>query len=909
MKIAHYEQMMDYLTGPRESFRKGGSVTTPKRGLVDEPGSYSGKKTLDIKKYKELEKQKLSRRVIAEKLGMSLSTLEKKIKELDAPLDYKGKDILKDPDLPFLMKDPELVAKMKETKRTKFRATPLGERLQWIADNGKNYETPKKFREAYEKHFKHKLGSEEDALFHFSPKDKATTRYKKSKVKMVALGSIDGLQNTGKTGAQGGDVFSFKKGFSEDEIFKASIIQNNPKVQKQFKNLFKNIADNVSEYQETGPEGIVKRLEKDGGNLLNDFDFLENYDPEPGAKRTIGGVHTGVTRRSLINVGIPDKQIIAFQSVRQPVLSLKNILTNLKNYPESFGKGFGISATTAKKLTSQLDNFMKGYGEVSNIVKQIDADLGDKSFNKIFGGINFEHTLAKQFGKDYKYLPRNYLLKGQFTTQKFNLFKREVFDLPLIRLMKQYEAGKISGDKVQSFIDDFNTKTNNYADFSFDTEKGKLAYTDNKVKYDLSRYNNPDVAKKELADNIKLTMSDEFQKGFKGTVGAEKQLKLFKSKEAKDIAERLAILGCGNLKADGGRIGFQTGATPTRQCILAGANKINNPSLIKTGAEARNAAQFLNRAYKVGRGILKFGVIPEAIFVAGESLIRMGMGDTLSESVLRATDYLLPGNQTKLADRSKLERTVGPENAATIMQANEYKQAQKNLTDMIAQRDQNQMVLDDSEFGYTSTINSRDQLALDNERIKKAQADLKAKFQPEAVMDFATMKEAESADIAKSRSFFPKFVQDARKIKTDDIETLAAPEKEQAGIAPPMFTMDDLAGVVIDDQMLQAEKDRLGGAPEFTKRNQFDFLRQTDEDYNNLVLDLVFNEGRKNLANRERLFGASGTFGGQPIKQKLMYDFAGGGIAKLAGKSSGPPPESGPLPQGLDFLIKRGRQS
>ena len=34
---------------------------------------------------------------------------------------------------------------------------------------------------------------------------------------------------------------------------------------------------------------------------------------------------------------------------------------------------------------------------------------------------------------------------------------------------------------------------------------------------------------------------------------------------------------------------------------------------------------------------------------------------------------------------------------------------------------------------------------------------------------------------------------------------------------------------------------------------------------------------------------------------------AGGGIAKMAGKSSGPPPESGPTSQGLDFLMKRGR--
>ena len=34
---------------------------------------------------------------------------------------------------------------------------------------------------------------------------------------------------------------------------------------------------------------------------------------------------------------------------------------------------------------------------------------------------------------------------------------------------------------------------------------------------------------------------------------------------------------------------------------------------------------------------------------------------------------------------------------------------------------------------------------------------------------------------------------------------------------------------------------------------------------------------------------------------------AGGGIMKMAGKSSGPPPESGPISQGLDFLMKRGR--
>ena len=38
-----------------------------------------------------------------------------------------------------------------------------------------------------------------------------------------------------------------------------------------------------------------------------------------------------------------------------------------------------------------------------------------------------------------------------------------------------------------------------------------------------------------------------------------------------------------------------------------------------------------------------------------------------------------------------------------------------------------------------------------------------------------------------------------------------------------------------------------------------------------------------------------------------IANLAGGGIAKLAGVSSGPPPESGPNSQGLPGLLKRVR--
>ena len=42
------------------------------------------------------------------------------------------------------------------------------------------------------------------------------------------------------------------------------------------------------------------------------------------------------------------------------------------------------------------------------------------------------------------------------------------------------------------------------------------------------------------------------------------------------------------------------------------------------------------------------------------------------------------------------------------------------------------------------------------------------------------------------------------------------------------------------------------------------------------------------------------------IGSDYQLELAGGGIAKLAGIDSGPPPESGPMPQGLQGLMKRG---
>ena len=194
--------------------------------------------------------------------------------------------------------DAKIKQKQKDTLKKKTLATPRGERLQWIADNGKKYDNPKDFIKAYEKHFNHKLGSKSDALF---------SKKLLEKDGRVPLTTIDNLQNTGKAA----DIFYMKPGFSEEEIFKASIIQNNPRVQKKFRNLFSEIHNNVSLYSELGPEGIVERL--NSGKLLEDFDFINATSS--GGTQTYGGVHQGITRSSLKAIGVPDEHIVSYQTV------------------------------------------------------------------------------------------------------------------------------------------------------------------------------------------------------------------------------------------------------------------------------------------------------------------------------------------------------------------------------------------------------------------------------------------------------------------------------------------------------------------------------------------------------------------------------------------------------------------
>ncbi len=99
---------------------------------------------------------------------------------------------------------------------------------------------------------------------------------------------------------------------------------------------------------------------------------------------------------------------------------------------------------------------------------------------------------------------------------------------------------------------------------------------------------------------------------------------------------------------------------------------------------------------------------------------------------------------------------------------------------------------------------------------------------------------------------------------------------------------------------LEAAREKYGMEGE----NVDTFMGQAPKEYYNEMMSNIPAEGKSNTFNN--IF--TGNEFTVPETGVGEFSAAGGGIAKLAGKRSGPAPQSGPTPQGLDYLLKRGRQ-
>jgi len=399
------------------------------------------------------------------------------------------------------------------------------------------------------------------------------------------------------------------------------------------------------------------------------------------------------------------------------------------------------------------------------------------------------------------------------------------------------------------------------------------------------------------------------------------------------------------LKNQGGRVGFQDGSVSLDVCFRGGIDNVNRGLPNPTAAQARN----FGRVAAFGRNVVKFGILPEALFLAGESVIRMGMGDTLPESILKASEYLLPGNQTKIADRMMLARTVGPKTAELILKANELRGFENQIQSLENEKQFTGILtddgFDDNFFGQTK-VEEENVIQKQIDALKKRRESYGSLTQSQ--YQFADMQAQEAEDIKKSKALFPKLLAKARSIDIASDDPLAEAAKR---------TMN------LDLKMLPSRFQRLEDLE--ARKPKFDILVNTPkqqlsnffkgEELENILEDKKLIEGYRAQTveeaaaqNPEAMFSAStGLFFGEPVNKGVSYTppsidtitemereitgqtnvanpfdierssvatglrgfaAAGGGIAKLAGKPSGPPPTSGPTSQGLPGLLKRDRR-
>ena len=191
-------------------------------------------------------------------------------------------------------------------------------------------------------------------------------------------------------------------------------------------------------------------------------------------------------------------------------------------------------------------------------------------------------------------------------------------------------------------------------------------------------------------------------------------------------------------------------------------------------AQLKNFAAFANRARALGSNIMKFGVIPEAMYVAADAAIRLTLGDKPTEALLRASEYLLPGDQTKRAEMMEATRLANPETAAIIGRSIDYKNQLEKVQSLKDQKANLENLSGGGAFDYVGDT-SQDVKNIDAQ-LKQATDDLNNKFkitEPELI--YAERMQDEVDDARSAGSLFTKLKSKFRDVEPDSCLLYTSP--------------------------------------------------------------------------------------------------------------------------------------
>ena len=449
----------------------------------------------------------------------------------------------------------------------------------------------------------------------------------------------------------------------------------------------------------------------------------------------------------------------------------------------------------------------------------------------------------------------------------------------------------------------------------------------------IKKFKNAPLEKKATIVNQLNTLADEYVPGrLQYNIKKDGSLKItnlqpeptLKSKAtayrdlAKDfpvnIKKRFSILGGGKCKTrgllnQGGRVGLQDGTPSVDVCFTNALERIRKGGVDFTNAEAINFNKLTKGLRAVGASnIIKFGVLPEVLLEGALIADKMASeGDSFAQG-LRNSYLAIPFQAlgvTKTYEEGEKDRILAaaPESQRgkildvfnmqdTLNKKLELMGASEGFKKQIAATD----AVSDGPFGYVG----------DSQDLQKRLSDTRADLQD---LYRGDINRAERILTSKPIDLN---IQD--QLTMDAFKT--ATEKADADKASNILFAPG-AGFGVDTQIRKRMKE-LPVTPELAKKQ----LQETGDFFGVGYTPFGMNKLFESMGMQDPRFGYDET--GQYSEEKGLNDFmnylknqqvadaggvanlAGGGIAKQAGVSSGPPPESGPNSQGLPGLLKRG---
>jgi hypothetical protein len=464
-----------------------------------------------------------------------------------------------------------------------------------------------------------------------------------------------------------------------------------------------------------------------------------------------------------------------------------------------------------------------------------------------------------------------------------------------LEYMKRSDELNAQAEKiVNSAIDKLPKKYKGYVGFN--------QFTLPRDEYGLPISNEPLIVKKvggmpvskDAIDltNLNLKQEAEFKKIVRaqaeaGKTGSIKNLKEILSSFADSPQCEIFIR---KRKADGGRIPYQTGTVSLSDCAKEGAKNFQEGKF-KTADQAQDAAKLLGGGQKILRGLMKYGIVPEAAYVAGEAVFRNILGEKPLNALKKSVDTFTFGltNFTSGIEAKKFGKDADRKLAVDKFRASQ------NKVNSIEQEIANLETLNTgSQFGYEG--DQTEAIQMKKVELEAAKKELEQNYVNPDIVQYIDRKAENIADAQMAKSGFAK----------------ASLKDQMIGIPGVVDYMDTETARVFPRQPSQTELN-LNLLPNFrealkTKEAKMDrvILNAPDDVLKDISPEAL--ELKKGLQEAYKMENLKDTFGAEQIygtQGVFSQPLAGGGIAKLAGVDSGPPPESGPNPQGLQGLLNR----